>query len=165
MNEERTPYISEEAGVVVCNIDKVVTKKRLIRISENPKWKIFKCLPFLRRYYPPRVREIDVSRAPSRVILELMQEEQFMSEQVKQEDDALFSSLIDKAIKICRPSFPEITKEWILDNMSFEELMAFLKFAMKPLNDYLDGMVEEAAKKIQAVKAKVSESESENKSR
>ena len=160
MSEERAPYISEEAGVVVCNIDKVITKKRLIRISEKPNSKLFKYLPFLRRYYPPSIREIDVSRAPSRVILELMQEEQFMSEQVTQEDDALFSSLIDKTIKICRPSFQTISKEWILDNMSFEELMAFLKFAMKPLNDYLNGMVEEAAKKIQAVKEKVNENQS-----
>ncbi len=162
MSEERAPYISEEAGVVVCNIDKVITKKRLIRISEKPNSKLFKYLPFLRRYYPPRIREIDVSRAPSRVILELMQEEQFMKEQTVQEDDALFASLIDKAIKICRPSFPEITKEWILDNLSFEELMAFLKFAMKPLNDYLAGMVEEAAKKIQAVKEIVNENENQS---
>ena len=85
-----------------------------------------------------------------------------MKEQAVQEDDALFTSLIDKAIKICRPSFPEITKEWILDNLSFEELMAFLKFAMKPLNDYLDGMVEEAAKKIQAVKEIVNENENQS---
>jgi len=160
MSEERAPYIAEEAGIVVCNIDKVVTTRRVIRISEKQRaGRVFKYLPFLKRFFLPKIHEIDVSRAPSRVILELVQEEQLMKVQAAQEDEALFDNLLDKTIKICRPSFPGITKDWLLDNMSFEELMAFLKFAMKPLNDYLDGMAEEAAKKIQAVKVKVRESE------
>ena len=75
-------------------------------------------------------REIDVSKIPSRVMLEIIQKKDEMEE--KGTD---FEGTIDLAVKICKPSFPEITKDWLLDRTDFTQLVDLLEFVLKPLKD------------------------------
>jgi len=91
--------------------------------------------------------EIDVSIIPSGVILEIEKKK----DKLKGEDS--FNVVLDLVCKICKPSFPKITPQWLIDNTSFEQLQAMLEFVMAPIR--------EKAEKVAAKEGKNEESPSQ----
>lgn len=117
----------------ICNLDEILSEERKICLTEKA---------------TGIKREIDVTNIPSRVILELTKRESDLKQKAASEDESLFDWMLDISIKICKSSFPEINLDWLIDNMSFLQLTTFLQFVLAPLNDYLEGAVEEAKKKM-----------------
>ncbi len=122
----------------ILNLDELIQTPRIIQLTEKA---------------TGLKREINVTDVPSGVVLELIKRESDLKAKAKAQDESLFDWMIDISIKICKPSFPEISVEWITDNMNFNQLQQFLSFVLQPLNQYIQGAVDEA-KKTMAVKAK-----------
>lgn len=119
----------------IIDMDEVLVPERIIKIT-GKKDKVR--------------REIDVSEIPSRVVLELMRGEENLKKKITRQNDDVFSWMMGIAIKICKPSFKEISEDWMLDNMDFERLHLFLQTVLEPLNEFIDGAVKEAKKTLAA---------------
>ena len=76
-------------------------------------------------------REIDVSKVPTRVVLEIEKNK----DKLKSGSDETFDLMLDLVCKIIKPSFPEITVDWLVDNTDFMQLQALLEFVMKPIRE------------------------------
>jgi hypothetical protein len=122
----------------ILNLDELIQTPRIIQLTEKT---------------TGIKREINVTDVPSGVVLELIKRESDLKTKAKSEDESLFDWMIDIAIKICQPSFPEISVEWITGNMNFNQLQQFLSFVLEPLNKYIQGAIDEA-KKTMAAKSK-----------
>lgn len=124
------------AKAIICDLDEILETPRIVKLTEKVTGK---------------TREIDVTSVPTVVILELMKREKELKAKVEAEGDDLFEWMIGMAIKICKPSFPEITRDWIIENMSrFEQLQKFLQFTLQPINEYIDKAAESAKKALAA---------------
>jgi len=119
------------AEAKICDLDEILLPKRIIKITG----KVDKIS-----------REIDVTEIPARVILELIKRENDLKKKMNDPDDNIFDWMLDMAIDICKPSFAEMSKDWIIENMSFDQLQRFLQFVLQPVNDYIESAVEEAKK-------------------
>lgn len=75
--------------------------------------------------------DIDVSKIPSRVTMELSEK----AEVFKEADEKSFPALIEMIIKIMKPSKPDITDDWLIDNTSMDQLLALIDFVLEPLQD------------------------------
>jgi len=93
------------------DFDKVVQTARLARIGGE---------------------EVDVTKIPSRVTLEMTKLADD-AEAMKQEES--FYTVIDLVAKACTPSNPKITADWLLDNTDFDTLMDFCEFVMEPIRE------------------------------
>ena len=122
----------------ILNLDELIQTPRIVKLTEKATGK---------------VKEINVTDIPSGVILELIKRESDLKTKAKDPDNDLYDWMMDIAIKICKPSFPGISLEWIVDNMNFNQLEKFLLFVLEPLNNYIQGAVNEA-KKTLATKAR-----------
>jgi hypothetical protein len=122
----------------ILNLDELIQTPRLIQLTDKA---------------AGAIREINVTDIPSGVVLELVKRESDLKKKAASEDETLFDWMMDIAIKICKPSFPEITVKWITDNMSFNQLQKFLQFVLQPLDQYMQGAIDEAKKQM-AAKAK-----------
>lgn len=122
----------------ILNLDELIQTPRIVKLTEKA---------------TGIKREINVTDVPSGVVLELIKQESDLKTKAKTEDQSLFDWMMDIAIKICKPSFPEISIEWIRDNMTFNQLRQFLIFVLEPLNQYIQEAVDEA-KKTMAAKSK-----------
>jgi hypothetical protein len=125
------------SDVNILNLDEVLSQERIVQLTERS---------------TGVKRKIDVTNIPARVILELTKRESDLKEKAQSEDEGLFDWMTEIAIKICKPSFPEITLDWIMDNMNFNQLQQFLKFVLQPLDEYIKEAAE-AAKKQMATRA------------
>jgi len=94
----------------ILDLDKLIPDQRLIRLAG---------------------KEIDVSKVPTRVVLEIEKNKG----KLQSGGDETFDMLLDLVCKICRPSFPEITTDWLVDNTDFVQLQALLEFVMKPIRE------------------------------
>jgi len=94
----------------ILDLDKLVPEQRILRLNG---------------------KDIDVSKIPSRVMLDIIKNKDKMEEGGGTD----FETTVDLAVKICKPSFPEITKDWLYDNTDFTQLMGLLEFVLKPLKD------------------------------
>lgn len=104
----------------ILDLDKIITDQRIVRLSGE---------------------DIDVSKIPSRITLELAEKVDVL--QSGSADS--FPILMDMIVKICKPSKPEITRDWLVDNTSTEQLLALIEFALKPLKDRAAGGVKNGA--------------------
>ncbi|QJD87902.1 hypothetical protein [Cohnella herbarum] len=100
----------------ILDLDKVISTKRIVKLAG---------------------KEIDVSKIPSRVTMELVEK----SEELKAGGKQSFPLLLDMIVKVCRPSQPEITSDWLIDNTDFEQLMAIIEFVMAPVKARAEGNV------------------------
>lgn len=98
----------------ILDLDKIITTERIVRLAG---------------------KDIDVSKIPSRVTLEIAQK----SDVLKSGSEESFPLLLDLIVKICKPSQPEITSEWIIDHTSLDQLMALIEFILKPIKDRTEG--------------------------
>ena len=76
--------------------------------------------------------EVDVTRIPSRVTLEMTK---FADDADAMKGEESFYKIIDLVAKACAPSNPKITADWLLDNTDFETLMDFCEFVMEPIRE------------------------------
>jgi len=74
--------------------------------------------------------EVDVSKIPSRVTLEIVQ---FGDGAEKLDGKESFLRSVELVSKACLPSNPKITTDWLLDNTDFEQLMDFCEYVMEPI--------------------------------
>jgi hypothetical protein len=88
-------------------------------------------------------KEIDVSIIPSAVVLEIEKNKT----KLKSGGEETFTLVLDMVSKICKPSFPEVTSQWLIDNTSFEQLQALLDFVMKPIREKAEKAAAKAGKK------------------
>ena len=96
----------------ILDLDKLIPAKRIIKLAG---------------------KEIDVSKIPSEVSLELAEK----ADVLKSESTESFPMIFDFVIKICNASNQDekITKEWLVKNTSLEQLVALLEFVMKPIRE------------------------------
>lgn len=76
--------------------------------------------------------EVDVTRIPSRVTLEMTK---FADDADAMKSEESFFRVVDLAAKACAPSNPKITADWLLDNTDFDTLMDFCEFVMEPIRE------------------------------
>lgn len=98
------------ANPVILDLDKVAGTKRIIKLSG---------------------KEIDVSKIPSRVTLEMAEN----ADAFKSGGSETFPKLLDMIVKICKPSTPDITKDWLVDNTDMEQLLQLIEFILAPIQD------------------------------
>ncbi len=73
--------------------------------------------------------EVDVSKIPSRVALELAE----MKDTIKKDDDNAFYKSIELVAKACQPSNKKITAEFLLDNTDIETLLDIVDWVLEPI--------------------------------
>jgi hypothetical protein len=93
------------------DFDKVVREQRIARICGE---------------------EVDVTKIPSRVTLEMTK---FADNAEAMKSEESFYTVVDLVAKACSPSNPKITADWLLDNTDFETLMDFCEFVMEPIRE------------------------------
>ena len=93
------------------DFDKVVREQRIARICGE---------------------DVDVTKIPSRVTLEMTKLADD-ADAMKQEES--FYTVIDLVAKACKPSNEKITADWLLDNTDFDTLMDFCEFVMEPIRE------------------------------
>lgn len=98
----------------ILDLDKIITAERIVRLAG---------------------KDIDVSKIPSRVTLEIAKK----SDVLKSGSEESFPVLLDLIVKICKPSQPDITSEWIIDHTSLDQLLALIEFILKPIKDRTEG--------------------------
>lgn len=94
----------------ILDLDKLVPEQRIVRLAGE---------------------EIDVSKIPSRVTMEVAEKADMFDGQNAES----FDVLLDMIIKICKPSKPDITKDWIIDNTEMNQLIALIQFVIEPLQE------------------------------
>lgn len=92
----------------ILDLDKLVPDKRIVKLAG---------------------KEIDVSKIPSRVTLEIAQK----SDVLKSGTEASFPLMLEMVVNICKPSQPDITTDWLVDNTSLDQLMALIEFVLEPV--------------------------------
>lgn len=108
------------------DFDQVIKEKRLARIAGE---------------------EVDVTKIPSRVTLEMAQ---LADNADKLNSEEGFYKSVDLVAKACYPSNNKVTAEWLLDNTDFETLMAFMDWVLEPVKQ----RTEQAAKNTKAQASK-----------
>lgn len=113
----------------ILDLDKLVPEKRAIVLAGE---------------------EIDVSKIPSRVTMEVAEKADIFQEGSAES----FPALLEMIVKICKPSKQDITTDWIVDNTSMDQLLALIEFVLEPLKDKAteDQAKNEQAPVIQAAK-------------
>jgi len=91
--------------------------------------------------------EVDVTKIPSRVTLEMARLND-SSEELNSEEG--FYKSIDLVAQACKPSNPKITTEWLLDNTDFETLMDFMDYVLDPVKQRTEKAEQEALKNMTA---------------
>jgi len=78
----------------------------------------------------------DVSKIPSRVMLELVDAAE--SGEVSEDNPASFKRVLELVEKVCVPSNPKMTADFLLDNTDFEILMELVYYVMEPVRDSIE---------------------------
>lgn len=94
----------------ILDLDKIIPEKRIVKLAGE---------------------EIDVSKIPSRVTMEISNKADVFASG----DSNSFNEVVELVVKICKPSKPDITSSWIIDNTDITQLMALLEFVMAPLRE------------------------------
>lgn len=94
-------------------------------------------------------REIDVSKISARVMFEISRKYGNVKESMNMNDE----DALELVCSICRPSFPDITVDWLLDNTDMEGLLSLIEFVLAPLNERTEKNIKAAQDKMEAVRA------------
>ena len=76
-------------------------------------------------------KEIDVSKIPSRISLEMAI---FKDNVLKMSSEEQQNTSLGIVAKVCQISNPDITVDWILNNTHYEQLLEFIDFVLEPIN-------------------------------
>ena len=72
---------------------------------------------------------VDVSALPSKVVLEIIKSKTSF----EKDGDAAFDMLISKTEEICQRTNKKITRAWLLENTTIQQLIAIIEFILEPL--------------------------------
>lgn len=108
----------------ILDLDKLIPEQRIVRLAGE---------------------EIDVSKIPSRVTMEVAKK----ADVLQSGSNESFPLLIDMIVKICKPSKPDITQDWVIDNTSMDQLLAFIEFVLEPLQEKANEIEGKQGKNIQ----------------
>jgi hypothetical protein len=134
----------EERKIEVLDLDKIIPPSRIFKLTEkvplkalNKFWRIvWKILGIFGIKKPLIVREIDVAKTTTRASIEM---DRFLDEYQKaataMEIETINDRMYDIMITACKPSFPEITLEWLQDNTTPEQVLELFKFVLQPYVD------------------------------
>lgn len=78
--------------------------------------------------------EVDVTKIPSRVALELAE----MKDKLTEDDDNAFYKSVDLVSKACLPSNPKVTADFLIDNTDLETLLEFTDWVLEPVMKRVD---------------------------
>lgn len=81
-------------------------------------------------------KEIKVTTVPSKVTLKADK----IYDELDENDPESFQKLVDLAYEMieAQNNDEEITKQWIIDNTGFRQLVKLLEFTLAPLNEMID---------------------------
>jgi len=81
-------------------------------------------------------KEIKVTTVPSKITLKADK----IYDQLDEEDPESFEKLVNLAYEMidAQNDDKEITKDWIIENTSFTQLVRLLEFTLAPLNEMID---------------------------
>lgn len=99
----------------ILDLDKLVPKKRIVKLAG---------------------KEIDVSKIPSEVTLEIAGKRDVLNSGSNESFELVFEIII----KVCNAANPDekVTKSWLVQNTTMDQLLALMEFIMKPLQDRAD---------------------------
>lgn len=95
--------------------------------------------------------DIDVTKIPSRVSLEMARLSDSQEELNSEEG---FYKAIDMVSQACKPSNSKITADWLLDNTDFETLMDFMEYVLEPIRRRTEQTEQNALKNMKAQASK-----------
>ena len=78
----------------------------------------------------------DVTKIPSRVMLELVDASE--SGEVSEDNPASFKKVLELVEKVCTPSNPKMTADFLLDNTDFETLTELIYYIMEPVREKME---------------------------
>lgn len=96
----------------ILDLDKLIPQKRIVKLAG---------------------KEIDVSKIPSEVTLEIVEKIDVLSSG----ESESFPLVFDMIVKICNATDPdeEITKDWLVKNTSLDQLITLMEFVMEPVRE------------------------------
>jgi len=121
----------------ILDIEKLIPEKRMLRIPEKQIFNKFQTVFY--QLFPklkPKliVREIDVSQTSARVTFKLLQQVgKFAKLAQEEEDEQALEELLELLVLMFKPSFPEVTADWIKDQMTLEQIVGAFQFCIEPL--------------------------------
>lgn len=80
--------------------------------------------------------EVDVSKIPSRVTLEIAR---LADNADKLNSEEGFIKSLELVAMACKPSNEKITVDWLLDNTDFDTLMDFCEYVLEPIRKRTEG--------------------------
>lgn len=83
-------------------------------------------------------KDIDVTRIPSRVTLQLAQYADDVAEG-KLTPKEQFVNALEPVAAVCKLTDPDVTVDWLLDNTDFAQLSEFTKFVLEPIMQQAGG--------------------------
>lgn len=92
----------------------------------------------------------DVTKIPSRVMLELIDAAE--SGEISEDNPASFKNVLSLVEKVCTPSNPKMTADFLLDNTDFETLTELIYYIMEPVREKMEQQSETKNTKAQASK-------------
>ena len=91
----------------------------------------------------------DVTRIPSRVMLELVQAAE--TGEISEDNPSSFGKTLELVAKVTTPSNPKMTADFLLDNTDFETLIDIIEYVMEPVKNKMEqqakNMTAQAGKK------------------
>ena len=122
----------------VLNVAEFLPETRILEVPEKRRYGkfltfVFNLFPKLRPADP--VRKIDVSKTTARVTLTLMLQVGKFAKLAEQNDEGAFDELLELMVLIFKPSFPEVTADWIRDNLTFEQIIGAFQYCIEPLKE------------------------------
>ena len=78
----------------------------------------------------------DVSKIPSRVMIELMQAAE--SGEIAEDNPGSFGKTLELVEKVMTPSNPKMTADFLLDNTDFDTLVDIIEYVMEPVNQRME---------------------------
>jgi len=78
----------------------------------------------------------DVSRIPSRVMLELIDAAE--SGEIADDNPSSFKRVLELVEKVCTASNPKMDQDFLLDNTDFETLTELIYYVMEPVRAKMD---------------------------
>ncbi len=79
--------------------------------------------------------EVNVTKIPSRVTLEMVR---FADKTKEMTAEQTFHQTLELVAKACQPSNPKITADWLLDNTDFDQMMDFCEYVLEPIRKRAD---------------------------
>jgi hypothetical protein len=124
-------------NIEICDLTKIIPPKRIIKIEEHTqeeKWIVRQFKRIFSIEKKPVIREIDISRVPTKVSIEIEKYfREFGEATAKNDFEKVEQRMFDIMVDVCKPSFPEITTDWVKENTIPEQIQEMFQFIIEPI--------------------------------